>query len=262
MGRISNKYLIIALLSVFLCSSIAYSQGNRRGHSSYSTKKKKEAFVIKPSFYRIGAKLGMGQTELTGGDMQIGAVSNAGSALDIGFFYYYQISRVMAIQPELNFMIRNSCLRTPVDVYDSRNGFYKAKVEVENDWHISFLEIPILFKYEAPRSNPKNKQTLDIFFEAGFSFALRLNTDRETIIGIPDDLKYGEYTLNSYEQGYGEVRMLIGVGGEIKLKKGYLTPQMRFSAGMTNVGKNHDRLNTSTIMFQLGYSLPVKRMVH
>jgi hypothetical protein len=111
-----------------------------------------------------------------------------------------------------------------------------------------------VLKYFAPGKS-MGAQQFEIFFEIGFAGAFMVSKKMETKNGVPPDLaERGEFRYSENELGYGEARILVGFGGELNLGNARLIPQMRFSAGMVNFGGSPDRINTSSLQFQLGYS--------
>jgi len=223
---------------------------SQRGYRP-QTRKKSEMF-IGPG--RLGFKLGLGGSDFSGSDLKIGSKTMSGQAYDISLFYSFQFMKEMVFQAECNYTSRNTTIETPVDVYDPRNNYYLAQVSIDREWHMDYIEFPVVIKYLAPGKSMV-KQQFEVFFEIGVAGAILVSKEMKTKNDVPDDLaNRGVFSYSENELGYGEVRILVGFGGELNLGNARLIPQMRFSAGMVNFGSSPDRINTSSLQFQLGYS--------
>jgi hypothetical protein len=242
-------------------------------------------FILSTADYAqvmLGVQGGLSIPNIRGGTNELSQGYTSRSAVNIGIFLEYPLSKNWSVQPEINYdgqggrrlglqPITNSEL--PSNPY---GDYYYA--DFKNVSVLNYLEIPVLLKYTSGEDGLRFQGNLGPFI----GFLLNANeessgnsliyTDKNRsplMIPVPPDYQqYVEAPPQSFDATtnvYDSIKKInLGAAGGIGLIYPLSTTQrinfdVRFTYGLTNIqrysedGKNH----TGNLVISLGYSMRI-----
>lgn len=217
-----------------------------------------------PLPHHVGIRMGYGHGEVSGA--AIGSDTDPVPASVFGGFYSWWLKPGLAIQSELLLSFRGGIQGQSYDVFQENTGYYAYHVDARSEWHLTYIEVPVLVKLgkadivTGPGGTGRN---FTPFFEYGLSFGMKvdqryrdeLKIDYPTWTPMPN----AEATVPRPGFGKIELSFAVGAGGEMQVGPGFFSFQVRFRAGMGNLGGSSDQAQTRDIMMLLGYGLVLGR---
>ncbi len=162
----------------------------------------------------IGVKGGLNISNVTGDEASDNNESKVGFA--IGGFLMAQMSDSFAIQPEFMYSVKGATNSTV-------------------DWNVSYLHIPILFKFIMPMEGMS-----PVFF-AGPYVSMLLSSEQDDV-----DVKDNTHTMD-----YG---LVLGGGIDVNMGSGVLQIDVRYEMGLAKLDSDGNvKMYNSNIGLYLGY---------
>ncbi len=149
-----------------------------------------------------GLKGGLNFSDITGDDVPDETERRNG--FNGGVFVNLDVAHLISIRPEIAY---------------SQRGATVIDDQVESQWNLSYIEVPVLFKVKIPMANP----TFLPGFFAGPSFAYLLNSDLESG-------ETGEVDLKDHTKSI-DVGIVVGFG----IGFGPLSVDARYNFGLNSI---------------------------
>lgn len=190
-------------------------------------------FSHKPLLAEVGIKGGIGFYNMSsdppifafkiGDDERIPDLKSIMS-FQAGAFWWFDISKYLALQPEIYYVIRGT---RASEIFDA--------TEVKATLKIDYLDIPLLIKFKIP-----SKSSIRPILFAGPYIGFRLNAQSVIeVAGQETEIDYKELIKNQY------MGLIVGGGIEFNFKSMTLILEGRYSFGVTSIYKRPESVPIS-----------------
>jgi len=200
----------------------------------------------KPTF---GVSLGFNMTDMSGDDVKSSS-SEIGFAL--GGFANYKIAENLSFQPEFYLSFKNCNIEEDFfynDIYYGPSSVYDVRITNEVDIKLTYLEVPLLAKFEFPVNN-----NLKPFVIAGPYFAIKIGDSVDSSIHSSAFDQNGNEVLSSDESeddidvDFTSTEWGLIFGAGCSFDKYSL--QLRYNYGMSDIADDSDvKLEVISVLF-------------